>query len=191
MPLKSLSLKLFLLFSGFVILFSCNNEKKNDATPVPATDSTVVNARSEIPQTEFADAKYSEIGKNTLSKLASGDIAGWMNDFADTAVYVWNNGDSLAGKKAISEYWTKRRTEVIDSLKFSKEIWLPIKVNRPQSVEAPGTWVLGWYMLEAKYKTGKKMVQWMHMDLHFNSADKIDRLIHYLDRAPINAAASK
>ncbi len=183
--------KLISIMLGCIFLFSCNNEKKNEVTAVPATDSTVVIAKSESPQSEFADSKYTEIGKNTLSKLASGDIAGWMNDFADTAVYVWNSGDSLAGKKAISEYWTKRRTEVIDSLKFSREIWLPIKVNKPQSVEAPGIWLLGWYMLEAKYKTGKKIVQWMHMDLHFNSADKIDRLIHYLDRAPINAAIAK
>ena len=32
---------------------------------------------------------------------------------------------------------------------------------------------------------------WIHTDLHFNENDKIDRLIQYLDRAPINAALAK
>jgi len=183
--------KLILIAAGCVFLFSCNNEKK-DEKAATTTDSTVAKTEpaAQAPA-EFADAKYGAIAKSGLAKLSSGDVAGWMNDFADDAVYQWNNGDSLAGKKAISEYWTKRRTEVIDSLTFSNEIWLPVKVNKPQSVEAPGVWALGWYMVQAKYKTGKKMMQWMHVDLHFNSADKIDRAIHYLDRVPINAAMTK
>ena len=183
--------KLIALAAGCIFLISCNDEKKDDATSTTAADPTAVTAKAESPQTEFADAKYSEIAKNSLAKLSAGDVPGMLNDYADTSVYVWNNGDSLAGKKAISDYWTKRRGEVIDSVTFTKQIWLPVKVNRPQSVEAPGVWALGWYMVEAKYKTGKKMVQWMHMDLHFNSADKIDRSIHYLDRAPINSAIAK
>lgn len=178
------------LAAGCIFLFACN-DAKTDETSATTKDSTAVVANTEVQQSEFADAKYTEMGKNSLAKLSSGDITGWLNDYADSAVYVWNNGDSLAGKKAISDYWTKRRTEVIDSLKFSNQIWLPIKVNRPQSVEAPGIWLLGWYMTEAKYKNGKKMVQWMHIDMHFNSADKIDRSIHYMDRAPINAALAK
>ena len=182
--------KMIFLAAGCIFLFACNDAKKDDKTPAPATD-TAVTAKTEVPQSEFADAKYTEIGKNSLAKLSAGDVAGFVSDYADTAVYVWNNGDSLAGKKAITDYWAKRRSEVIDSVKFSKNIWLPIKVNRPQSVEAPGVWLLGWYLCEAKYKTGKRMTQWMHMDLHFNSADKIDRAIHYLDRALINAAATK
>ncbi len=182
--------KIISLATGCIFLFACNDAKTDDKSAT-TTDTTAVTAKAETPQSEFADAKYTEIGKNSLAKLSSGDIPGFMNDYADTAVYVWNNGDSLAGKKAISDYWTKRRSEMIDSVTFSKNIWLPIKVNRSQSVEAPGVWLLGWYLCEAKYKTGKKMVQWMHMDLHFNSADKIDRSIHYLDRAPINAAIAK
>ncbi len=182
--------KLIPLAAACIFLYSCNNEKKDEKAAGTSNDSTAAVAK-ETPQSEFADAKYSDIGKNSLAKLSSGDVAGWANDFADTAVYFWNNGDSLAGKKAITDYWTKRRTEVIDSLTFSKEIWLPVKVNKPQSVEAPGIWLLGWYQVNAKYKTGKKMTQWMHIDFHFNSADKIDRAIHYLDRVPINAATSK
>jgi hypothetical protein len=35
------------------------------------------------------------------------------------------------------------------------------------------------------------MTQLIHTDMHFNDADKIDRVIQYLDRVPINAALAK
>ncbi len=183
--------KLIFLATGCFFLLACNNEKKDDAAMAPATDATAAKATTEVPPSEIMDYKYSDFAKNSLAKLSAGDVTGWVNDYADNAVYVWNNGDSLAGKKAITEYWAKRRSEVIDSVTFTNQIWLPVKVNKPQSVEAPGTWLLGWYLCMAKYKTGKKMVQWMHMDMHLNSDGKIDRSIHYLDRAPINAAMTK
>lgn len=115
-----------------------------------------------------------------------------MNSFADNAVYIWNNGDSLAGKAAIAAYWKKRRGEVIDSISFSQDIWLAIKVNQPQTpAQAPGNWALGWYAVSAKYKTGKRMNQWIHTAMHFDANDKIDRVVQFLDRAPINAATKK
>ena len=140
---------------------------------------------------EFADPKYMDVGKKGLAALSAGDVEGWEAGYADNAVYLWNNGDSLAGKAAITAYWKKRRTEVIDSITFTNAIFLPIKVNQPQSVEAPGIWLLGWYQTNAKYKTGKKMSQWIHTDMHFDANDKIDRVIMYLDRMPINAAMAK
>jgi ketosteroid isomerase-like protein len=48
-----------------------------------------------------------------------------------------------------------------------------------------------WYMLYAKYKTGKSMTQRSHMVIHFDDNDKIDRTTLYLDRVPINAAMTK
>ena len=114
-----------------------------------------------------------------------------MGSYADNAVYAWNNGDSLTGKAAIAEYWKKRRTEAIDTISFSNDIWLPVKVNQPQRTEAPGVWLLGWYQTAAKYKTGKSMSQWIHTLIHFNNEDKIDRVLQFLDRAPINAAMKK
>ncbi len=183
--------KLIFLSVCYVLLLSCNDAKKDDSATVPATETTVVTSPTETPPTEIIDYKYTDIAKNLTNNLASGNMEGYMSNYADTAVYVWNNGDSLAGKKAISDYWTKRRLEMVDSIKFSNQIWLPINVNKPQSVEAAGKWLLGWYMVEVKYKTGKKMAQWMHMDIHLNSADKIDRIIQYRDNAPILAATAK
>lgn len=175
--LMALSLPLFIACTSEI-----KHEKKAESAPVEV----------KLQPAEFADQKYAEIGKKMISALSNGDMAGYLDVYADNAVYQWNNGDSLAGKPAISDYWTKRRTEWLDSLSFSNEIWLPIKVNQPQSVEAPGVWLLGWYQVNAKYKTtGKRMVQWMHIDLHFDAYDKIDRVVHYVDRVPINAALAK
>jgi len=173
-----------------LLFIACNDQKKEEA----ATETTPVAAAEpkETPAVEFADAKFADIGKKGIAALSSGDIDGWMSSYADNAVYIWNSGDSVAGKAAISDYWKKRRTEVIDSISFSNDIWLAVKVNTPQqAVQAPGVWLLGWYKVDSKYKTGKRMGQWIHTDMHFDANDKIDRVIQYLDRAPINAAMKK
>ncbi len=168
-----------------LLLFACKSTTSDDAGMAEKT-------ATEMAPVEFADAKYSEIGKAGLAALSSGDIAKWMESYADNAVYRWNNGDSLVGKQAISEYWTKRRTEAIDSISFNYDIWLPVKVNTPANDrQAPGLWLLSWYETTAKYKTGKTMRQWIHTDTHFDANDKIDIVIQYLDRASINAAMTK
>lgn len=35
------------------------------------------------------------------------------------------------------------------------------------------------------------MTQWIHTLMHFDANDKIDRVLQFLDTAPINAAAKK
>ena len=177
--------KLILVVLSLSIIVACTDKKPEEKR----IDSAAVEVITQ--PAEFADLKYAEIGKKMFASLSSGDMAGYLAVYADNAVYQWNNGDSLAGKPAISEYWTERRIKILDSLAFSNEIWLPIKVNKPQSVEAPGVWLLGWYQVNARYKTGKSMVQWMHIDLHFDAYDKIDRVIQYVDRVPINEAMKK
>ena len=180
--------KIIALISCAVFIIACNNEK-------PAGEATLTESITATPAepapVEFADARYTDIGKVGFEALASGDVDKWMSSFADNAVYIWNNGDSAAGKPAISAYWKKRRAEDIDSIKFSNVIWLPIKVSKTQANEPPGVWLLSWYMVNVKYKTGKSMVQWMHMATHFDATDKIDQVVHYLDRAPVLAATKK
>jgi ketosteroid isomerase-like protein len=173
------------------LFFACTNSKPAD-TAATTSDSAVAAAPAKPQPTEFADSKYADIGKKGFDALSSGDIDAWMSTYADNAVYIWNNGDSIAGKAAITAYWKKRRTEVIDSIKFLYPIWLPIKVNEPQQpVQAPGVWLLSWHLTSAKYKTGKRMTQWMHTVMHFDANDKIDRVLQFLDRVPINAATKK
>lgn len=173
-----------------VILFACNNEQKTDTdTKVTSTSDS----SSKKAPSEFADPKYTDMGKSMLAQFENGDIDGWLKGFSDNAVWNWSSGDSLAGKAKIAEYWKNRRANVIDSIKFTNDIWLPLKVNTPQrGPDMPGVWLLNWYMVNVKYKNGKKLMFWIHTDYHFDSTDKIDRAIEYIDRAPIVAAlASK
>jgi hypothetical protein len=165
------------------MMYACTGAKpEGEDAATAAADTTAT------PPAEFADPKYAQTARAAQDLFAAGDIAGWAEQFADNAVYAWNTGDSLAGKAAISEYWTKRRAEVIDSISFTDHIYLPIQVNTPQSVEAPGVWLLTWYRTYARYTSGKTMQQWMHADLHYNADGKVDRIIHYMDRSAIQSA---
>ena len=179
--------KLALAFMLSGILLACNNSKTE------ADNTMVKDATDTKPQpAEFADAKYMDMGKQMMQKFESGDIDSWVNMFSDNAVYSWSAGDSLAGKKAVADYWKNRRANVIDSIHFSNDIWLPIKINQPQKgPDAPGNWLLSWYQVNTKYKTGKKLQFWVHTDYHFDATDKIDRAVQYIDMAPIKAATMK
>ncbi len=177
---------MFVWALGSALFFGCDNEKATESTSETATAPAAATETKPGPA-EFADSKYAEIGKKGLAALSAVDIDGWMDGYADNAGYVWNNGDSLAGKAAITDYWKKRRTEAIDSITFTNQIFLPIKVNQPQSVEAPGVWLLAWAKVDATYKNGKSMTQWMHWTIHFNDNNQVDRMNQYLDTAPINA----
>lgn len=182
--------RIFILAAACTLLFSCNSEKKEEEKKA---DPTTNDGGDKKPaQSEFADAKYTELGKKMSAQLSSGDIDGWLSNFSDNSVFQWSAGDSLAGKEAIGKYWKDRRANVIDSLVFTNDIWLPIKVNTPQrGPDAPGVWLLSWYQVDVKYKNGKKLTFWTHIDHHFDANDKIDRTIQYIDRAPVNAALGK
>jgi hypothetical protein len=179
--------KIFILATSCALLFACNNEKSNDTKTADTT--MAADSSKKMQQSEFADPKYAEIGKKMMAQLSSGDVDGWMSNYADNAVYLWSAGDSLAGKPAIEAYWKNRRMNTIDSLSYSNDIWLPIKVNVPQrGPDAPGIWLLAWCQVDVKYKNGKKLSFWTHIDHHFDANDKIDRTVQYIDRAPIKAA---
>ncbi|QNA42913.1 nuclear transport factor 2 family protein [Lacibacter sediminis] len=171
---------------SFLLLAACNNPK-----PEETAETTPAATDSKPQPAEFADPKYTEIGKSGLASMSSGDVDGWSSNWADNIVWQWNNGDSVVGKAAVVKYWKDRRGSMIDSISFSNYIWLPLKVNQPQSTEQAGIWLLSWYAVNAKYKTGKRMMQWIHTAQHFDANDKIDRVVQYLDRVPINAAMAK
>lgn len=149
-------------------------------------------SNSETKPFEFADAKYTEVGKRGLQMFAKGDIDGFTNDLAENAVFIWNNGDSIAGKQKITEYWRDRRSRVIKSFTFSDDVWLPLKVNRSQTkYDAPGVWLMVWFRADGTYSNSKSVKLSIHILYHFDANDKIDRVVEYLDRAPINAALAE
>jgi hypothetical protein len=182
--------KMFILAAACMLLFACNDEKKEE----PKTGETTMGPADADkdktpPQSEFADAKYTEWGKKMAEQLSSGDMDAWASNYADNAKYRWSSGDSLSGKAEIAKYWTDRRKNVIDSISFLNQVWLPLKINTPQAgPDVPGIWLLSWYMVNVKYKNGKKLIFWVHTDNHYDANDKIDQTIQYIDRAPINKA---
>lgn len=158
----------------------------------PKEASTEPQTPPEPPQAEIGDPKYADIGKRGLTALSSGDVDTWLSSFSDSAKYYFNGGDSLIGKKAISDYWKDRRANVIDKLEYMNDIWTPLKINKPQKgPDRAGVWLLGWYYVTASYKNGGTMSQWIHTDMHFDASDKIDVIVMYLDRVPIAAAMPK
>jgi hypothetical protein len=182
--------RIFLLAFGYALIASCTGSSSGGQQTAPADSSATSMSTPATPQpVEFADSKYTDMGKQQMAALSGGDIDKWLSMFADNAKYYWNGGDSLIGKADITKYWTDRRKNVIDSLTFSNDIWLPVKVNQPQQqIQAPGVWLLSWYQVRSKYKNGKTMSQWIHTDYHFDANDKVDIVIQYIDRAPIIAA---
>jgi len=178
--------KLFLLALCIPLCIGCKKEDKAATTAAaPAT------AEAKPQEAEFADAKYTEIGKKAIDAMTKGDIDGWLANYADDAKYFWNAGDSLVGKPAIDKFWRNRRANVIETISFKNDIWFPIKINKAQQGEKTGVWLMGWYQVTAKYKNGGSMTQWMHILYHFNDQDKIDEVDHFVDMKPIEAAMPK
>lgn len=174
--------KLFLVVLCASVFVGC--KKETAAEPAVTKPKTM----ESVAPFEFADAKYIEIGKKALDALSKGDMDAWMSNYADNAKYYWNSGDSLVGKTAIDKYWRDRRANVIETITFTKDIWLPIKVNEKGNIPMDGYWLLSWYKTTAKYKGGKSMTQWIHTTFHFDKNDKIDMVNQYLDKSVIMAA---
>ena len=179
--------KVFGLLVCSALFFACNDSKAPEKTEFKAETPA-----SSSKNYELGDDKFVEIAKKATASLEHGDVDGWAANYADNAVYLWNNFDSLIGKAAITDYWKKRRADVIDSMSFTSQIWIPMKVNTPLTEgQATGNYVLSWFVTYAKYKTGKSMKQRIHMVFHFNDNDKIDKVFQYLDRVPINQAMTQ
>ena len=183
--------KLLIIVAGVLFLCACNNDKteSKDEKMASGADSTT---KKETPQSEFADQKYVDWGKKQLADFESGNMDAWLGGFADNAKYYWSGGDSLIGKQAITDYWKNRRGNVIKSIKFTNDIWLPLKVNRPQrGPDAPGIWVMSWYQVNVTYNNGKSLQFWVHNDQHLDNNEKVDVAVQYIDMAPINKALGK
>ena len=165
-------------------LLSCNSDSAADKTGRNGMDTATTNSIAGI---SIANRDFREIGRTHLGAFARADIDGWLDVFADNAVFIWNNKDSLTGKDAIAAYWRNRWSK-LDSISFSNQTWLPIELEGAEIMQQQGTWVLGWYQFDASYKGNIKVTQWAHDAIHLNANDKVDRLIHFVDMGPIMRA---
>lgn len=168
------------------IFISCSDkaeEKTTTETPAPTTETKKTAAAAELLDISEADGV-----KAGTAALANKDVNGLTASYDDNVVYRWSGGDSAIGKQAVIDYWNGR-FKLIDSLSFTDGIYLPIKVNEPQSkYNAPGKWVLAWNFSHVKYKNGNRLNIATHTDYHYNDAGKVDMVIQYIDRHPIMEA---
>ena len=170
----------------FACLYGCNNDKKEDATSEvnkPAEATTMA-----VPPNELLDSSAAIPVKKAMEAFEKGDIDGYLADYMDDARLNFSGGDSLIGKAAIKNYYVGR-WKLLQTLKFSNHIFLPIKANvSPNGVIPAGKWMLSWAQVDATYKNGKSVRFWVHNANHFNDAGKIDLASQYIDRLPLMEA---
>ncbi len=176
-----------MLATGCALLIACNNEKKDDGKKTEeASTSATTTTETKKAATELLDLSAADGVKKSFAAFAKGDVAGMVADYDDKVRYEWSGGDTLVGKQAVQDYYSGR-WKLIQSIKFSNEIVLPIMANESQvpGVVPTGKWVLYWVMADVTYKNGKNIKFWMHNANHYNEAGKIDQVGQYIDRHPI------
>ena len=169
------------------IFISCAEKAEEKPAVTEATASTTTETKK--AGTEVLDLSEADGVKAGFAALANLDVNGMTGSYDDNIAYRWSGGDSAIGKKAVIDYWNGR-FKLIDSLSFSDIVLLPIRINESQNPKYAlvGKWVLAWNFTHVKYKNGKSLHFWVHTDYHYNDAGKVDLVIQYMDRQPINEA---
>ena len=167
-------------------LFACNDAKKESETTTTDSKSETGKAPVEL----INDSNLINSVKAAFTAFENKDIEGYTANLADNVMFRWSGGDSLAGKQAVKDYYTGR-FNIIDNIKYSNHIFLPIMSNvSPNGGETPaGKWMLTWFQTNVKYKNGKAIQFWAHNAQHYNDAGKIDVFAQYIDRHPIIEAS--
>jgi len=114
--------KMIFWLTGCLILNACQNNDSGKATTTNSADSTQTGITAPV---EFADSSFNTIGDKALSDFAKGDFDAFISVYTDDTHLVLANGDSVSGKSNILKYWKTTMTGV-DSIRFSKPIYLPI-----------------------------------------------------------------
>jgi len=169
-----------------VFLFACNNEKKDETA---AATQEVKSDKAPAPVELIMDSNFVNSVKATMTAFQNKDIEGYTANMDDNIKFRWSGGDSLVGKQAVKDFYTGR-FNIIDNIKFSNPIFLPVMANvSPNGGQtAAGKWMLNWYMVNVKYKNGKAIAFWVHNTMHYNAAGKIDESSQFIDRQPITEA---
>jgi len=167
-------------------LFACNNEEKKGEAAAPDAKSDKAAAPVEL----INDSNLVNSVKAAFTAFENKDIDGYTANLADNVMFRWSGGDSLVGKQAVKDYYTGR-FNIIDNIKYSNHIFLPLMANVSPNggATAAGKWMLTWFQTNVKYKNGKSITFWAHNAQHYNEAGKIDQFTQYIDRHPIMEAS--
>ena len=172
-----------IFIAGF--LFACNNEEKKGETTTDAKAET-----AKAPVELLNDSNLLNSVKAAFTAFENKDIEAYSANLADNVMFRWSGGDSLSGKQAVKDYYSGRFS-IIDNIKYSDHIFLPIMANVSPNggATAAGKWMLSWYRTNVKYKNGKEIMFWGHNAQHYNESGKIDQFVQYVDRHPIIEAS--
>jgi hypothetical protein len=177
--------KIFSVIFMAAFLFACNTEEKKDE----AAAFEVKSDKPAAPVELIMDSNLVNSVKAAFTAFESKNVDGYTANLADNVMFRWSGGDSLVGKQAVKDWYTAR-FNIIDNIKFSSHIFLPVMANAsPNGGEtSTGKWMLSWYKVDVKYKNGKAIMFWAHNAQHYNDAGKIDQFTQYIDRHPIMEA---
>jgi SnoaL-like domain len=178
--MKKIILAMF--FAPF--LFACNNEQKKGEAVTTETETT----KGKAPVELLMDSSLVASATAAFTAFENKNIDGYTASLADNVMFRWSGGDSLAGKQAVKDYYSGR-FNIIDKIKFSEYIFLPVMANvSPNGVVPGGKWLLSWYRVDVTYKNSKSIVFYAHNTQHYNDAGKIDLFNQYIDRHPLMEA---
>lgn len=176
--------KIILVFFAGSFLVACNNAGTKSDADAAATDK----ASGKVPVELIADSNLVNVTNAAFKAFENKDIEGYTANLDDKVKFRWSGGDSLDGKQAVKDYYTGR-FNIIDSIRFSDHIYLPVMANiSPNGSVATGKWMLSWYRVDVTYKNGKAITFWAHNTQHYNDAGKIDMFNQYIDRHPLMEA---
>jgi len=166
-------------------LIACNNEEKKGETAAAEVKSD----KPAVPVELIMDSNLVNSVKVAFTAFENKDIDGYTANLADNVMFRWSSGDSLVGKQAVKDYYTGR-FNIIDNIKYSNHIFLPLMANVSPNggATSAGKWMLSWFQTNVKYKNGKSIMFWAHNAQHYNEAGKIDQFTQYIDRHPIMEA---
>jgi len=174
--------KIFMILLLAFLFTACNNESKTTDATTAGADTAATAKQAPV---ELLGDELNAASKAIWENFSKGDADAMTANFDDNARMNFSGGDTLVGKKAITDYY-KGRWKILETLKFSDEIWLPIKANQsPNGITQTGKWMLSWHRVDAKYKNGKSITFWAHNATHFSDAGKVDFIAQYIDRHPI------
>ncbi len=167
-----------------VFLFACNNETKKSETAATEVKTEAGKAPVEL----IMDSNLVATAKAAFAGFENKDIDAYTANLADNIMFRWSGGDSLVGKQAVKDYYTGR-FNIIDNIKFSEYIFLPLMANvSPNGLVTTGKWMLSWYRVDVKYKNNNSITFYAHNAQHYNDAGKIDQFNQYIDRHPLMEA---
>jgi hypothetical protein len=166
---------------AMLLLSACNSasDKKPEAIETPVENSERP-AATDAANSIVLPASSTDGVKKAIEAYASGDIAAFTADMDENIKFYYPApGDSLVGKKAVVDFYTKRRA-MADSIQVVNPIYLGIR-NSTNPAVAQGDWLMAWYTYAIKYKNGKRVGLPIHIVQHMNNSGKVDIMAMYYD----------